>query len=119
MTTNSTEQTKKQDFDHSFVHTVFFWLKNPENKEDRTKFETALSKLLKDSKYAKTNFMGTPPAASRDVVDGSFTYCLLVTFESPQAQDNYQSEEAHLTFIDEAKDLWEKVQVYDAKGLLN
>jgi hypothetical protein len=61
--------------------------------------------------------MGTPPKAVRDVVDDSFTYSLIVTFESAEAQEAYQEEEAHLIFIEECKDLWEKVIVYDSEGV--
>ena len=28
------------------LHTVFFWLKNPENDSDRKTFETAIRKLI-------------------------------------------------------------------------
>lgn len=101
-------------FDQNFVHVVYFWLHNPDDQEDRRQFETALYKLLQDSKYAKTNFVGKAPKAIRDVVDDSFTYNLLVTFESEEAQEAYQVEDAHLKFIDEAKHLWKKVVVYDA-----
>nr|WP_299340697.1 Dabb family protein [Allomuricauda sp.] len=104
-------------FDPAFTHTVFFWLKDPDDKEVRKKFEASLKNFLANSKFAKTNFIGTPPKATRDVVDGSFTYSLIVTFESAEAQDGYQNEEAHLVFIEECKDLWEKVLVYDALGL--
>ncbi len=72
---------------------------------------------MDNSLYAKTKFLGTPPKAERDVVDGSFTYSYLVTFESSEAQKKYQTEPAHLKFIDEAGDLWEKVIVYDSQGL--
>ncbi|UII81033.1 Dabb family protein [Flagellimonas sp. CMM7] len=111
-----TEDTMKT-FDPAFAHTVYFWFKNPDNKADRAKFESSLKTFLKNSKYAKTNFIGTPPKAIRDVVDGSFTYSLIVTFESPEAQEGYQNEEAHLIFIEECKDLWEKVIVYDSNGI--
>ncbi|MEX0314801.1 MAG: Dabb family protein [Allomuricauda sp.] len=104
-------------FDSAFAHTVYFWFKNPDNKADRAKFETSLRTFLNNSKFAKTNFIGTPPAATRDVVDGSFTYSLIVTFESAEAQEGYQKEEAHLIFIEECKDLWEKVIVYDSFGI--
>ncbi|WP_244299772.1 Dabb family protein [Aquimarina algiphila] len=105
----------KNDFDKNFVHTVYFWLNNPDSKEDRMAFETSLKKFLNTSKYAKTNFIGTPPSASRDVVDGSFTYSLLVTFSSAEAQEQYQKEEAHLLFIKESSNLWKKVIVYDSQ----
>ncbi len=118
MTIGFTQNQKTTtEFDSSFAHTVYFWLKNPNNTDDRAKFETSLVKFLKNSKYAKTNFIGIPPVAKRDVVDGSFTYSLIVTFESAEAQESYQSEKAHLTFIEECKDLWEKVIVYDSQGL--
>lgn len=104
-------------FDSAFAHTVYFWFKSPDNQEHRSTFEASLKKFLANSKYAKTNFIGTPPKASRDVVDGSFTYSLIVTFESVEAQQNYQEEEAHLIFIEECKDFWDKVIVYDSNGV--
>lgn len=106
-----------ENFDPAFVHTVFFWLNNPESDADRSKFEASLSKFLKNSDFAKTNFIGTPPSASRDVVDGSFTYSLVLTFESADAQQKYQEEPAHLLFIEESSSLWNKVIVYDSMGI--
>ena len=111
-----TKDTMKT-FDPAFAHTVYFWFKDPTNQADRTKFEASLKTFLDNSKYAKTNFIGTPPKASREVVDGTFTYSLIVTFESAEAQEGYQKEQAHLTFIDECKHLWKKVVVYDSLGL--
>lgn len=112
-------QTKMnmKEFDPHFAHTVYFWLKNPDSPDDRKAFETSLQKFLDNSAYAKTNFIGTPPQASRDVVDGSFTYSLIVTFESAEAQQNYQDEAPHKLFIEESSNLWEKVIVYDSKGI--
>ncbi|WP_299252560.1 Dabb family protein [uncultured Aquimarina sp.] len=104
-------------FDKNFVHTVYIWLNNPENEEDRKLFEESLSKFLKTSKYAKTNFVGTPAGTDREVVDNSYTYAIVVTFSSKEEQDLYQKEEAHLLFIKEASSLWNKVQIYDAFGL--
>ncbi|WP_319946572.1 Dabb family protein [Flagellimonas myxillae] len=104
-------------FDPTFAHTVYFWFKDPANKADRAMFEASLKKFLDNSSYAKTNFIGTPPVATREVVDGSFTYSLIVTFESAEAQEGYQTEQPHLDFIEECKHLWEKVIVYDSFGL--
>ena len=106
-----------REFDPNFTHTVFFWLKNPDSQEDRMAFETSLQKFLDNSAYAKTKFIGKPPRASRDVVDGSFTYSLIVTFESAEAQQNYQDEPPHKLFIEESADLWTKVIVYDSMGI--
>ena len=107
-------QEELKNFDPNFVHSVYFWLHNPESEEDRADFETALKLLLKNSKYTKTNYIGTAPKAIRDVVDDSFTYKLIVTFNSAEEQELYQGEEAHLKFIEDANHLWKKVIVYDA-----
>lgn len=106
-----------KEFDPHFAHTVFFWLKNPDSREDRTAFETSLKKFLNKSAYAKTTFIGKPPKASRNVVDGSFTYSLILSFESAEAQQNYQDEPPHKVFIEESENLWEKVLVYDSQGI--
>lgn len=118
--TNEAEQQTQEamkTFDSNFAHVVYFWLHNPDSEDDRQTFEAALTKFLSRSGYAKTHFIGTPPLATRGVVDGSFTYNLIVTFESAEAQQAYQDEQPHLDFIDEAQHLWEKVVVYDALGI--
>ena len=114
---NGQTENTMREFDANFAHTVYFWLANPDNQEDRTAFETSLKKFLDHSAYAKTNFIGTPPSASRDVVDGSFTFSLIVTFESTDAQQKYQDEAPHKLFIEESSHLWTKVIVYDSTGL--
>lgn len=107
-------QNTEVEFDPAFVHAVYFWLHNPDEPADRSDFESALNTLLATSEYTKTNYVGTPPRAIRDVVDDTFTYFLLVTFESEEAQEAYQVEAAHLKFIEDAGHLWKKVVVYDA-----
>ena len=101
----------------AFVHVVYFWLNDPESASDRKDFEEALTMFLNTSEFAQTNYVGTPPKASRDVVDDSFSYCLIVSFDSAEAQENYQTEDAHLAFIENASHLWNKVIVYDALGM--
>tara|TARA_R110000796_G_scaffold37722_4_gene95385 strand:+ start:292642 stop:293037 length:396 start_codon:yes stop_codon:yes gene_type:complete len=111
------EKSNMKNFDPNFAHTVYFWLENPDKQEDCKAFEVSLQKFLNHSKYAKTKFIGKPPRASREVVDGSFTYSLIVSFESADAQAKYQTEEAHLLFIEESSHLWTKVIVYDSKSI--
>jgi len=106
-----------RDFDTNFAHTVYFWLQHPESQADRDAFEASLQKFMDNSAYAKTKYIGRPPKASRDVVDGSFTYSLIVTFESAEAQQKYQDEAPHKLFIEEVGHLWSKVIVYDSKGI--
>ncbi|MGI9550675.1 MAG: Dabb family protein [Aurantibacter sp.] len=115
-TFGQTEKSMK-DFDPNFAHTVYFWLKNPDSQTDRMAFETSLRKFLDNSQFAKTKFIGKPPTASREVVDGSFTYSLIVTFESAEAQQLYQEEPPHKVFVEESSHLWTKVIVYDSQSI--
>lgn len=117
ISSNAQTENTIREFDANFAHTVYFWLANPDNQEDRTAFETSLKRFLNHSAYAKTNFIGTPPSASRDVVDGSFTFSLIVTFESADAQQKYQDEAPHKLFIEESSHLWTKVIVYDSTSI--
>lgn len=113
------QESREIEFDPAFVHAVYFWLHNPDDPADRRAFESSMNTLLETSKFTKTNYLGTPPKAIRDVVDDTFTYFLLVTFESGEAQEAYQVEAAHLKFIEDAGHLWKKVVVYDAVDKLN
>ncbi len=116
-TFSQASDNKTKELDPGFVHTVFFWLNNPDSKDDLKKFEKALQKFMKKSKHANTQYFGKPPKATRDVVDDSFTFCLIVSFKNAKAQEKYQTEKAHKEFTDEAKSLWNKVIVYDSEGI--
>lgn len=114
-TTNSSKSASEAiDVTQPFMHVVYFWLKDPENAQDRAVFETALFELLDKSAYINTSFVGTPPNATRTVVDDSFSYTIILTFDSAADQEKYQKEAAHLAFIEKAEYVWEKVIVYDA-----
>ena len=114
-TVNAQDQTG--DFDKNFTHVVYFYLNNPDDPKDRTAFETSLKKLMTNSLYAKTKFIGIPAETPRDVVDNTYTYSLILTFPSKEMQDKYQDEPAHLLFIEESAHLWNKVIVYDSVGI--
>lgn len=119
-TSGAFSQTEQMpELDKNFTHVVYFWLKNPDNSEDRESFVKSLSKFLKNSAYAKTKFIGVPANTPREVVDNSFTYSLILSFPSKEIQDLYQQEPAHLLFIKESEHLWKKVQVYDSIGIDN
>jgi len=104
----------QSNFHPEFVHCVYFWLKNPADDGDRSAFLGALRTFLATSQHARTCFIGAPPQAERDVVDDSFTFSLVVSFESAEAQSQYQTEDAHTRFVDAAAKLWNKVIVYDS-----
>lgn len=97
-----------------FMHIVFFWLKNPDNKSERKTFETNLNALIGGVDLIRSKFVGTAAGTPREVVDNSYTYCMIISFDNKKDQDVYQSHELHLKFIKDTEHLWEKVQVYDS-----
>ncbi len=106
----------KNTIEEKFIHMVFFWLKNPNNENDRKEFEKAMHKFLNSSVYAKNKHFGQPAKTNRPVIDNSYTYCLKVSFNNLKEHDKYQIEPAHKLFISEASDLWERVLIYDSES---
>ena len=97
-----------------FFHVVYFWLKNSKSKEDTIKLYNELNKFLTQNKQVLTSHIGSPVESEREVVDSSYDLSLIVTFNSKEEQEVYQNDPTHLSFIDKASNLWEKVQVFDS-----
>lgn len=95
-----------------FIHHVYFWLKNPGNKEDKAKLIEGLKKLSKVSTI-KNYYLGQPAATRREVIDSSYDISWLVFFDSAANQDSYQTDPIHLKFVEDCSMLWQKVVVYD------
>ncbi len=96
----------------TFVHTVFFWMKEDLTEEEAKFFESEMEKLGKTPSIHSYKW-GKPAGTPRAVVDNSYTYAWIVDFTSAKEQDAYQVDPIHLAFIDKCKKLWTKVQVYD------
>ncbi len=124
ITFSSIAQTSSKD-DHiskkiegPLVHTVLFWLHNPDNEKERKTFENGVNNLLNNCKSITSSHFGVPAKTEkRSVIDTSYTYCIVVTFESIEAHDKYQVDPIHKKFIAENKDLWSKVLIYDSSQL--
>ncbi|MEL7534768.1 MAG: Dabb family protein [Bacteroidota bacterium] len=95
-----------------FVHHVFFWF-NPGNDDKRDYFVAQL-KELSTIDLVRESRIGVPAPSERDVVDSSFDYSLMMIFDNQADQDAYQVHPDHDVFIANCKDLWARVQVYDA-----
>ena len=96
-----------------FVHHVYFWLKNPGNKEDLDQLITGLETLTK-VKSIKSYHLGKPASTNRDVIDGSYSISWLTIFQSAKDEEKYQIDPIHLDFVKNYQHLWSKVVVYDA-----
>jgi len=115
---SAAQAQEEKSSDKQFVHTVFFWLKTPEDPAARAKFERSLTTFINGSKFIQTKHLGVPSSTNREVIDRSYTYCLSLTFRSKADQDKYQTEDLHLVFIKESENLWKKVLVYDSESIL-
>jgi hypothetical protein len=96
------------------VHHVFFWLKNPDSKEDRDKLVEGLHSLAKIETIRNLHVGVLASTEKRDVVDTSWQVSELMFFDDLAGQATYQSHPLHLAFIKNYSHLWAKVVVYDA-----
>ncbi|MBX2843347.1 MAG: Dabb family protein [Flammeovirgaceae bacterium] len=96
-----------------FIHHVFFWFKEPDNKEKNDAFLKSLTSFLDEVDEIMASHVGLPANTPREVVDNSYTVSLIVTFKDKAAHDAYQEHPSHKKFIKESSDIWEKVQIYD------
>lgn len=105
-------ENKKQ-----LAHHVFFWLKDPDSKEDLNKLVAGL-KTLKKIETVRSLRIGIPASTEkRDVVDNSFSVSELIFFDDVEGQNVYQTHPIHVKFVEDCSNLWERVIVYDAIDL--
>ena len=113
-TQNQLEETQIQCKAPGLIHSVFFWLKEDISESDRLTFLAGVASL-EEIVSIRQMHVG-PPAATeeRGVVDNTYSYALIVHFADLAGQDAYQIDPIHLKFVDEQKDKWTKVVVYDS-----
>jgi len=72
--------------------------------------------MLEDSEHASTGHVGRPAGTPREVVDNSYDYCLIVTFDDAVSHEAYQTEPAHDRFREINDRFTERVQIFDSLG---
>jgi hypothetical protein len=108
---------KDKELEGGFFHIVFFWLIDS-SPEVEKKFLKELKEFVGQVEEIKKVHIGPPADTDREVIDNTYSYSLVVTFDSKKEHDIYQEHEAHKRFIDNASSLWSKVLVYDTiKGV--
>lgn len=96
------------------IHSVFFWLKEDLSEADQAAFRTGVESLRTVSSVKNMYIGPVAPTEARGVVDNSYSIALLVHFADVAAQDAYQIDPIHLKFVEDHKDKWSKVVVYDS-----
>ena len=116
MSVSAITQTGNQE-NKQVIHHVFFWLKNPNSKEDQQKLLDGL-RTLRKIETVKRLYIGVPAETEhRAVVDSSFSASELMFFDDLAGQKVYQDHPIHQKFIADCSHLWEKVIVYDVSDI--
>ncbi len=103
--------TDKKEF---FAHYVLFWLKEDLTEEETQNF-TGFFEELRKVPNAKALYYGrSANSTPRDVVDNSFTYNLLIFFDTLEDLEIYGKHPIHMAAIDQYGKYWTKVAVHDS-----
>ena len=96
-------------------HMVYFKL-NDATEENKKKLVEACKKYLAEHDGVVFFSAGViSDALKRDVNDREWDVALHLVFADKAAHDKYQDHPEHLKFIEENKDLWAKVRVFDSE----
>jgi hypothetical protein len=96
------------------VHDVYFALKD-NSAEGKKKLVDACKKHL--TKHDGEVFFAAGTIAddfTRDINDRDFDVSLHIVFKNKEGHDKYQDAARHKQFIDENRDNWKKVRVFDS-----
>lgn len=114
VSTSPTLAMDKNKEKKQLLHHVFFWLKNPDSKEDLNKLIGGLETLRKIETVKKLH-IGVPASTEkRPVVDSSYSVSELMVFDDVEGQNAYQVHPLHTKFVEQYSSLWDRVVVYDS-----
>jgi hypothetical protein len=106
---------EKKESEPQIGHMVFFTLKDG-TPENRKKLVEACKKYL--AGHDGTVYF-SPGAISdhfkREVNDRDWDVALHLVFKDKAAHDKYQEHERHVKFVEEYRDGWKKVRVFDSE----
>jgi hypothetical protein len=108
------KEEKKPMNDGNIGHMVYFSLKD-NSSEAKAKLVAACKKYL--TEHEGTVYFSAGVLAEdfkRDVNDRDWDVALHLVFKNRAAHDKYQDHPRHVKFIEENKDNWKKVRVFDS-----
>lgn len=97
---------------NKIAHQVYFWLKNP---EDRQKLIEGVNTLKKIKTVRQIHVGIVAGTEKREVIDTSWGVSLLLFFDDIAGEASYQTDPIHLDFVKNYSNLWNKVVIYDAE----
>jgi hypothetical protein len=99
----------------AFMHVVYFWLKSPDDRDERRQFLDNVKTFTRQVKQIRSLHIGVPADTDRPVIDRTYTFSLVVSFKNKADHDAYQEHPAHVKFVEDTQHLWIKVLVYDSE----
>jgi hypothetical protein len=107
-------EKKAEATEPMLVHSVYFSLKDNSGAE-KQKLVDACKKYLAHHPGTVAFAAGTrAEEQKRPVNDVDFDVALHIVFKDKASHEKYQEDELHKKFIEENKDNWKKVRVFDA-----
>jgi hypothetical protein len=97
------------------IHSVYFWFKVDAEPALVARFEEGLRRLTAIPDIQTAHFGRPETTPKRPVIDDSYAWALIETFQDLAAHDRYQAHEIHQQFLREFSGTWQKVQVYDVR----
>lgn len=97
-----------------FVHSVFFWLRDDLNSEQRETFLREARSLITEIETVRHGWLGVPAGTDRPIIERGYSYSLTVVFEDDAGHDVYQEHPVHDRFREDCGSFWTRVQIYDS-----
>lgn len=103
-----------REYKPGLIHTVFFWLRPELSESERAAFMEGV-RSLGAIKSIRGFYVGPPaPTPARDVIDTTYSVALIVHFDDVAGEEAYQVDPIHLAFVENNKQYWSRVRVYDS-----
>ena len=96
------------------AHYVLFWLDEGLSEQEVEDFANFFEELKAIPTIKSLHYGRAADTHERDVVDNSFTYNLLVYFDTMDDIDTYETHPIHLAAIEKYAKFWNKVVVHDS-----
>ena len=100
--------------DGPLAHMVYFKLKDSSEASIKKLVDSCMKYLSKHEGEVYFNAGTLAKELKREVNDQDWDVALIVIFKDKAAHDKYQTAPRHLDFINEGKDNWAKVRVFDS-----
>ena len=106
-------KTKAETPKASFVHVVYFWLKEDLTAEQTAKFYEGV-KTLGEIKDVINFRLGKAAGTPREVVDNTYDAMIIVECADAAGHEAYQVDAIHDKFREDCGAFFEKIQIYDS-----